>query len=613
MKVYIRILRYVFPYWNNLSLSMICAILYSVFSGLSIYLIIPLLETLLSGKSSLDFLKTGGGGGFIDSAKQWLNDMISYFVFSDSQTDALLRICLILVAGFLLRNFFSYFQSYTMAYVEQGLMMDIRNDLFKHIHNLSIGYFSNERTGNLISRVTNDVTVVNSGVSASFVTLVKEPFSAVIYLILAIAISWKLTLISFLAFPVALIVISWIGLKLHKESRILQEKMADITSVLQETIFGEKIVKAFNMEEFENKKFRSETKKYFNTILRMTRIRNLSSPVTEFVSIAAGVIIVWYGGTQVLIDKTLSPSEFLGFFFIIFQIMSPIKELTTVTNRIQESTAAGKRIFEILDMDPYVKNAPNAVKIESFSNEIVFENVSFHYDDVSETENSVVLKNINLSIKKGEIIAIVGPSGAGKSTLVDLIPRFYDPKNGKILLDGKDLKEIDLQSLRSKIGIVTQETILFNDSIKNNIAYGLIETPMEKIIDAAKAANAHNFILETADGYDTLIGERGLKLSGGQRQRLSIARALLKNPPIMIFDEATSALDSESEILVQEAIERLMHQRTSFVIAHRLSTIRNANRIIVLEKGELVQEGNHDDLINSDGLYKKLYEMQFKL
>ena len=420
-------------------------------------------------------------------------------------------------------------------------------------------------------------------------------------------------MISFLAFPVALVVISWIGLKLHKESRILQEKMADITSVLQETIFGEKIVKAFNMEEFENKKFRSETKKYFKTILRMTRIRNLSSPVTEFVSIAAGVIIVWYGGTQVLIDKTLSPSEFLGFFFIIFQIMSPIKELTTVTNRIQESTAAGKRIFEILDMEPYVKNAPNAVKIESFRNEIVFENVSFHYDDVSETENSVVLKNINLSIKKGEIIAIVGPSGAGKSTLVDLIPRFYDPKNGKILLDGKDLKEIDLRSLRSKIGIVTQETILFNDSIKNNIAYGLIETPMEKIIDAAKAANAHNFILETADGYDTLIGERGLKLSGGQRQRLSIARALLKNPPIMIFDEATSALDSESEILVQEAIERLMHQRTSFVIAHRLSTIRNANRIIVLEKGELVQEGNHDDLINSDGLYKKLYEMQFKL
>jgi ATP-binding cassette, subfamily B, bacterial MsbA len=613
INVYLRIIKYVFPYWSHLSLSMICAVLYSIFSGLSIYFVIPLLQTLFAGGTASEFIKTGGSSGFIESAKVWLNTIINYLVFADNQLDSLLRVCFILVIGFLLRNFFSYFQSYTMAHVEQGLMMDIRNDLFKHIHNLSIGYFSNERTGNLISRVTNDVTVVNSGVSASFVTLVKEPFSAAIYLVLAIAISWKLTVISFLAFPFALVVISWIGLKLHKESRILQEKMADITSVLQETIFGEKIVKAFNMEEFENKRFQNETKKYFKTILKMTRIRNLSSPVTEFVSIAAGVIIVWYGGTQVLIDKTLSPSEFLGFFFIIFQIMSPIKELTTVTNRIQESTAAGKRIFEILDMDPYVKNIPNAINLEEFKSEIIFENVSFQYEEEQSGENSIVLKNVNLSVSKGEIIAIVGPSGAGKSTLVDLIPRFYDPNQGKIKIDSFDIRNVNIKSLRSKIGIVTQETILFNDTIRNNIAYGLTDFSQEKIIDAAKAANAHNFILEASDGYDTMIGERGLKLSGGQKQRLSIARALLKNPPIMIFDEATSALDSESEILVQEAIERLMHQRTSFVIAHRLSTIRNASRIIVLDRGEIVQIGSHDDLISTEGLYRKLYEMQFKL
>jgi len=434
-----------------------------------------------------------------------------------------------------------------------------------------------------------------------------------IYLSIAIAISWRLTIISFLAFPVALIIISWIGLKLHKESRILQEKMADITSFLQETIFGEKIVKAFNMEEFENNRFKIETKKYFNTILRMTRIRNLSTPVTEFVSIAAAAIIIWYGGTQVIIDKTLTPGEFLGFFLVVFQIMTPIKELTTVTNRIQEATAAGKRIFEILDTEPNVKNDPNPIKIESFEKEIVFQNVSFKYDESENLINNVTLKNINLSVKKGEILAIVGPSGAGKSTLVDLIPRFYDPNEGEILLDGINLKKIELKSLRGLIGIVTQETILFNDTIKNNIAYGLSDISIDKVIEAAKAANAHNFIMQTPDGYDTVVGERGLKLSGGERQRISIARALLKNPPIMIFDEATSALDSESEILVQEAIERLMFKRTSFVIAHRLSTIRNASRIIVLEKGQIVQIGTHEELILQDGLYKKLYEMQFKL
>jgi len=613
VKIYVRIVKYVFPYWKHLISSMLFAILYSVFSGISIYLVIPLLETLFSGKTTIELLHTGGDSFFIEKIKLSLNYLVSTFIFTGNPMESLLRICIVVVIGFLLRNLTSYFQAYTMAYVEQGLMMDIRNDLFKHIHNLSIGYFTNERTGNLISRVTNDVTVVNSGVSASFVTLVKEPFSALIYLSIAIAISWRLTIISFLAFPVALIIISWIGLKLHKESRILQEKMADITSFLQETIFGEKIVKAFNMEEFENNRFKIETKKYFNTILRMTRIRNLSTPVTEFVSIAAAAIIIWYGGTQVIIDKTLTPGEFLGFFLVVFQIMTPIKELTTVTNRIQEATAAGKRIFEILDTEPNVKNDPNPIKIESFEKEIVFQNVSFKYDESENLINNITLKNINLSVKKGEILAIVGPSGAGKSTLVDLIPRFYDPNEGEILLDGINLKKIELKSLRGLIGIVTQETILFNDTIKNNIAYGLSDISIDKVIEAAKAANAHNFIMQTPDGYDTIVGERGLKLSGGERQRISIARALLKNPPIMIFDEATSALDSESEILVQEAIERLMFKRTSFVIAHRLSTIRNASRIIVLEKGEIVQIGKHEELILQDGLYKKLYEMQFKL
>jgi len=612
IKTYLRIIRYVFPYWKHLTLSMITAFLYSIFSGISIYLIVPLLDTLFSGKNQVELIAVGEGSGIIADIGIWINNVVNHFVFSDNQIDTLVNICAVIVIGFLCRNLSSYLHLFTMAYVEQGLIMDIRNKLFKSIHNLYIGYFSNERSGNLISRVTNDVNIVNSGVTAAFETMVKEPVSILIYISIAIAISWKLTLISFLSFPPAIFIISWIGLKLHRESRISQEKMADITSVLQETIFGAKIIKAFSMEEFETNRFKQETKKYFNTILKMTRIRNLSSPTTEFLSVIAAVVIIWYGGMQVLVEKSLSAGEFLGFFMVIFQIMRPIKELTTVVNRIQESVAAGERIFDVIDMDPVVSNVENPKTLDEFKYGISFENISFYYNDEKNGNNVCVLENINLNVKAGEILAIVGPSGAGKSTLIDLIPRFYDPTNGRITFDGIDIRQFEIKSLRSKIGMVTQETILFNDTIRNNIAYGLADTSQEDVIKAAKAANAHNFILETSEGYNTLIGERGLKLSGGQRQRLSIARALLKNPPIMIFDEATSALDSESEILVQEAIERLMMNRTSFVIAHRLSTVRNASRIIVLEKGNIVQIGKHDELVNIDGLYKKLYNMQFK-
>jgi subfamily B ATP-binding cassette protein MsbA len=421
---------------------------------------------------------------------------------------------------------------------------------------------------------------------------------------------------SILVFPFALVIISRIANRLHKERRLSQEKIADIVSVVHETIYGVKVVKAFGMEDFENRKFRQHTWQYMKSILRITRMRNLASPVTEFLGVVSGAFIIWYGGLQVLVDKTLEPSQFLGFLLVIFQIMPPLKELSNVHNRIQEARAAGERLFEILDTDPFIKDAPSAVPLVEFKNSIEFQNVSFTYDEnpATETYDGTVLKNINISVRRGEVLAIVGPSGGGKSTLIDLIPRFYDPVVGRILIDGTDLRNIQVKTLREKIGIVTQETILFNDSVRNNIAYGLDLCPMELIIDSAKAANAHEFILEMPNGYDTIIGERGLKLSGGQRQRLSIARALLKNPPIMIFDEATSALDSESEMWVQEAIERLMKNRTSFVIAHRLSTTRNADRIIVVDKGEIVQHGTHSALIRQKGgLYKKLYEMQFNI
>ena len=608
---FLRVLKYVRPYWKQLALSVFFTILFSIFSGVSIYLAIPLLETLFSQDYISALNKLGSSSGFLSDLKNTFFSFLFRYVFSGTHSEALIKICLVIVVAFFFKDISGYLQAYFMAYVEQGLVKDIRNEVYRHLHTLSLGYFTSERTGNLISRITNDVNIINTGISATFLNLVREPLLIVVFLMIAISINWRLTLISLLVLPFALYFISKLGLRLHKESRISQERMADITSVLQETISGVKVVKAFGMEEFENKKFQTQTWRYFKSLLKITRIRNLASPITEFLSVVAGVVIIWYGGMQVLELGTMRASEFLTFLIAIFQIMPPVKELTSVNNRIQESTSAAKRVFEILDIEPDIKEAPNAIELKEFKDEIVFENVWFSYNGTK--NGDFILKGINLKVKKGEILAIVGPSGAGKSTLVDLIPRFYDPTEGRILIDGIDLRMIKIKSLRDKIGIVTQETILFNDTIRNNIAYGLEDCPIDKIIEAAKAANAHDFIMQLPNGYDTVIGERGMKLSGGQRQRISIARALLKNPPILILDEATSNLDAESEILVQEAIERLMQNRTVFVIAHRLSTIRNADRIIVIDNGRIVQEGKHEELIHQDGLYKKLYEMQFNI
>jgi subfamily B ATP-binding cassette protein MsbA len=608
---FLRVLKYVRPYWKQLALSVFFTILFSIFSGVSIYLAIPLLETLFSQDYISALNKLGSSSGFLSDLKNTFFSFLFRYVFSGTHSEALIKICLVIVVAFFFKDISGYLQGYFMAYVEQGLVKDIRNEVYRHMHTLSLGYFTSERTGNLISRITNDVNIINTGISATFLNLVREPLLIAVFLVIAISINWRLTLISLLVLPFALYFISKLGLRLHKESRISQERMADITSVLQETISGVKVVKAFGMEEFENKKFQTQTWRYFKSLLKITRIRNLASPITEFLSVVAGVVIIWYGGMQVLELGTMRASEFLTFLIAIFQIMPPVKELTSVNNRIQESTSAAKRVFEILDIEPDIKEAPNAIELKEFKDEIVFENVWFSYNGTK--NGDFILKGINLKVKKGEILAIVGPSGAGKSTLVDLIPRFYDPTEGRILIDGIDLRMIKIKSLRDKIGIVTQETILFNDTIRNNIAYGLEDCPIDKIIEVAKAANAHDFIMQLPNGYDTVIGERGMKLSGGQRQRISIARALLKNPPILILDEATSNLDAESEILVQEAIERLMQNRTVFVIAHRLSTIRNADRIIVIDNGRIVQEGKHEELIHQDGLYKKLYEMQFNI
>jgi len=625
MHTYFRILRYIKPYWSQLIGSIICVLFFVVFSSVSLVSIMPFLNTIFipAAEQAQTVPEVSAVSAApeslvpdISSKKEILKEKLFNFFLGENweadKVSALHRICIILVVIMLLKNIFSYFQAYLMAYVEQGVIRDIRNDIYRHINTLSLSYFNSTRTGQLISRITNDVTLVNGGLSASFFTLLKNPLLILASLSIAFVISWKLTLASFIVLPVSLGIIGWLSLKLRQDSRVSQQKMANVTSVLHETISGTRIVKAFGMEDFEVKKFSRETHNYFSTLLRLTRIKNLTSPITEVLGTAVGVGILWYAGQQILGGaaggSSLSPAEFITFLIVIFSIMQPAKEVYTVNNRIQEALAAGERIFELMDTEPEIKEPADPVDMEPFSTSIEYENVSFFYQEHGE----LILDSVSLTVKKGGILAIVGPSGAGKSTLLDLLPRFYDPAQGRVLIDGADISLMRMKDVRSLMGIVTQETILFNDTVRNNIAYGMQDISMDRVIEAAKIANAHMFIQKMQKGYDTMIGERGVKLSGGERQRIAIARAVLKNPPILILDEATSSLDTESELLVQEALDRLMQNRTSLIIAHRLSTVQHADKIIVLEKGRIKEQGTHNSLLKKGGLYKKLYTMQFR-
>ncbi len=620
MKTYFRILTYVKKYAKYLAASILFTIIFSLMSGASVYLSIPLLSTLFQEKTETAVVTQTpaqmipGGQSVVPSGiteiwnsfKQQIHD----YIFTGTQQDVLIKIVILILLAFLIKNISGYLQSYFLAYVEQAVIRDLRNQIFAHIHKLPMTFFKHERTGNIISRITNDTVIIQQSISAVFLNLIREPITIIVFLGIAVSISFKLTLFSFIILPFSIGIIAYIGGILRKQSSILQSKMADITSIIHETVTGIKIVKAFGMEKFEENRFKQETEKFFRTILKMVRVRNAASPLTEFLTVGVGTAIIYYGGQLVLAEHSLTASEFMGFLFAIFQIIQPIKELSSVNNRIQESSAAADRVFEIIDIEPDIKDAPDAIVKKDFTKEISLANVWFKYDD----GDDYVLKDINFNVNKGEIVAVVGSSGGGKTTLVDLIPRFFDVTKGAILLDDINIKKIKIDSIKQLIGIVTQETILFNDTVRNNIAYGLSGIPEEQIIEVAKAANALEFINQLPNGLDTVIGERGVRLSGGQRQRISIARALLKNPPIMIFDEATSSLDNESEVLVQAAIEKLMEQRTVIVIAHRLSTIRNSNKIVVLDEGKVVQMGTHDELVrDQNGIYKKLYDLQFRI
>ncbi len=429
----------------------------------------------------------------------------------------------------------------------------------------------------------------------------------IVFVIILFNISWQLTLVAIIVLPLTTFIVRKIGNSLRRRSIRVQEKIADITSVLQETISGIKVVKAFAMENYENKKFRERTGDHFRAVIRQIRTLRLANPISETIGIAVMVGVILYGGVLVLEGNSLHPEDFMRFLFILFAILDPLKSLTEVNNNIQIALASGKRIFDLIDEPVRVIEKPNASEIKEFKNSINYENVSFRYNPDGEE----VLKNINLEVKKNQKVALVGSSGSGKTTLVNLLPRFYDVESGSIKIDGKDICDFTLSSLRSLMGIVTQDVILFNDTVKNNIAYGVEDYSDDEIKKAASLSNSLQFINELPNGFDTVIGERGMFLSGGQRQRISIARAILKNPPILIFDEATSSLDSESELLIQEAIENLVKDRTALVIAHRLSSILNSDKIIVIEDGEIVDEGTNTELLKRSGRYRQLYELQF--
>jgi subfamily B ATP-binding cassette protein MsbA len=606
MREYFRLTRFLRPYKWHLVLSFVLIVLFSISNAISIYLSIPLLRTLFTGeKTEIVPSVAGANINWFDNLR--LNFELYIFGGNDKYT-ALVRVCMLLLVFYLSKNFFGYLQSILTEYIQKSLITDLRRKLYHKFNSLSLKYYSEKKSGDIISRFIADVNTIQNMVAVTFTDLIKQPVLLIVFLTMAFLISWKLTLISLLIIPLSLVLIIYVGRKLRKYSTRVQEKLGEFTSVIAETIYGSKIIRAFSMEEFENRRFERKLKDYFRSMMKNSIYSDLTGPMTEYISVIIGVFIIWYGGKEIFLGNTLQPEEFIGFLIIVFQLMSPIKDISSVNNRVQESSAAANRLFQILDADPEIFDTPESIEINGFNDSIEFRNVTFRYD----SDDKIVLDNINLSIKKNEQIAIVGLSGVGKSTLVDLLPRFYDPTEGEILIDNVNIKKIKLKSLRDLFGFVTQEIILFNDTIRNNIAYGYEDMPMEKIIEAAKNANAHSFIMETEKGYNTVIGERGIKLSGGQRQRIAIARALLKNAPIMIFDEATSSLDTESESLIQEAIERLIKNNTSIVIAHRLSTIRDADRIIVIHNGKVDSIGSHEKLMESEeGIYKKLYELQF--
>ncbi len=602
MNTYLRILSFAKPYKLQIVLYTVSAIIGVICIGFAISLLAPVLELLFS--------KDGGEAtkatpDFFLNFKSQFNELLKSYLQEGKKHAALMAAIAAIVGISLVGNMFRYLSNVFMAVIRTKTLEDIRNFLFNKINQLHVGYFEGERKGDVMTRLTSDVYEVEKSVVKTFQSLIRDPLTVVFYLALMFYYSWQLTLFIFVVLPIAAVVIGLLSKALRKDAYHTQDVLSWIMSVIEEATSGIRIIKAFNAEYYVKRIFGKYNHSYSHYSRKQYYKKGLVPPFSESMGIITIGIILWYGGGLVF-DGVIKASHFFTYIFFFQQIMKPAKNISNAFANINRGIASGQRIFGIVDVPVEVKEKSDAVPIQDFEKNIVFKDVGFTYTRGGEK----VLDNINLTIDKGKIVALVGPSGSGKTTLAEMVPRFYDPVEGFIELDGKDIKDYQLKSLRELIGFVTQEPILFNDTIFNNIAFGSENVREEEVIESAKAANAHDFIMETDKGYHSHIGDRGVLLSGGQRQRVSIARAIFKNPPIIILDEATSSLDSSSEKMVQEALYRIMKTRTSLIIAHRLSTIQEADSIIVLDKGQIVQKGTHSELLNYDGLYRSLYQMQ---
>ena len=603
-----RLFRFVLAHWPFLLLSTLAAFFFVIFNSASIWITATMINNIL-----IDFNEMLVENQRLASLSELtMNDRLKLFsnslLLRDTAISTVSAVCVALIVVFSAKNISLYIKNITLSIVQYRLIRDLRNKLYSHFHYLSLSYFNKNKSGELTAVLVNDIDNMRNSLSIMFQKLFVEPINIIILMSLLFIVSTKLALIALLINPVSGIIIFGISHSIRRRSARSQAQLAGMTSMIAETIGSMRIVKAFATKGFEINRFAKETQKYYKLMIRRDRLRFVSSPVSETFGATIAALLLWVGARDVLVIESISSEDFLRFILLLFSLFQPLKNLTNVVNELQNGLASADRVFAIMDIKSDIQDVDNAFKVKDLKSSLSFNDVSFTYGNKDEK----VLNNINFKINKGEIFALVGPSGAGKSTLVDLIPRFYDTLSGSIKIDGKDIKDLELKSLRSLMGIVTQETFLFDDTVKANISYGVENISDDEIKDASKAANAHEFIKKLPDGYNTIIGERGVSLSGGQKQRIAIARAIVKNPPILILDEATSSLDSESEKHVQSAIENLMSERTVFVIAHRLSTVHNANKILVLENGQIVQEGKHDDLINVDGLYKQLHKMQFQ-
>jgi len=601
-----RLFRMVISYWPLLIVSTISAFIYVAFNGLSVWLTASLFNNILT-----DFEDLVINQNTLRNAKYTLNDQLKYWtnelILRDTALNSLKVLCYTIIGSFLFKNIFLYIKNITLAYIQFNLITNLRIRLYAHLQRMSMSYFDKSQSGELSSIVLNDVSNMRVAFGTSFHKLFVEPINIILFVSLLLIINLKLALIAILIVPLTGAIVILIGRSIRRKSKRTAEKIARIMSIMAENLNSIRVVKSFSMEPFETKRFTGEQERYYQLIFGRAKLRLIASPITEMIGAFIGVSLLWIGGYDVLVAGSMSSEDFIRFILILFSALGPIRNLSNVSVELQKGFASADRVFDVLDTPISIRSKPGAVKISELNDKISFNDVCFNYDGTDS-----VIKNISFKIKKGTVTALVGSSGAGKSTVADLIPRFYDVVDGSVSIDGVNVKDIEIRSLRQMMGIVSQETILFNDTIGSNIKYGLQNVSEERMKNAAKNANALDFINEQPEGFNTVIGEKGVRLSGGQRQRIAIARGILKNPPILILDEATSSLDTESEHLVQIAIDNLMAERTVLVIAHRLATVENADNILVMDNGKIVASGTHQELLSQGGLYTRLYKKQFK-